>query len=128
MRHSNFKSVSIRPFIGSYNFEQSKAFYRYIGCEEIVINEKLVHYSLNKMLSFYLQDYIVKDWIDNSMIFVEVDNVEKCYEYLKNLDVNREYKTAKLSELTPFDWGTEIFLHDPSGVLWHFCEFKNKQR
>jgi hypothetical protein len=30
---------------------------------------------------------------------------------------------VKLIPIRVHDWGKECFLHDPSGVLWHFGEF-----
>lgn len=73
---------------------------------------------------FYLQDAYVKDWVDNSMIFLQVDDVERYHEELTKLDLHNKYDKVKLSKIHTNDWGREIFMHDPSGILWHFGEFK----
>jgi len=82
-------------------------------------------FKVNDQLAFYLQDYYVKGWIDNSMIFLEVDDVEKCEEDLLKRRLTEKYMRVRLTDIKTWDWGREIFMHDPSGVLWHFGEFNN---
>ena len=74
-------------------------------------------------LAFYLQDAYVKEWIDNTMIFVEVDNTERCWQELNTLNLPKNYPGTKLTPIQTNHWGRECFLHDPSGILWHFGEF-----
>ena len=119
MKH---KAKSIRTFIGAKNFEESRAFYRALGFEELVIGDNMSYFKVDQ-LGFYLQDYYVKDWINNSMVFLEVDNVERYWEELNRLGLHKEYKYVRLTPIKEYDWGRECFMHDPSGVLWHFGEF-----
>lgn len=114
--------ISIRPFIGAENFETSRSFYRDLGFEETVL---LPNMSVFKMgvLAFYLQDAYVKDWIDNTMVFVEVEDVDQYWNDLQALDLVTKYERVKLTPIRTYDWGREFFLHDPSGVLWHFGKF-----
>ncbi|WP_316789781.1 hypothetical protein [Pedobacter frigoris] len=74
-------------------------------------------------IAFYLQDAYVKDWIDNTMIFIEVADVDQYYQELLALDLPARYKDVRLSPIRVDYWGKECFLHDPSGVLWHFGTF-----
>ena len=115
------KAKSIRPFIGAENFEISRRFYRDLGFEETVLDNMSVFRSGE--LSFYLQNGYVKDWIDNTMIFLEVDNVSRVWNELLTLDLTTKYKSVKLTPIREDYWGKECFLHDPSGILWHFGEF-----
>ncbi|KRD61638.1 glyoxalase [Flavobacterium sp. Root935] len=119
----NHNVKSIRPFIGSKNFEVSRSFYRDLGFEETVLDTKMSVFKSNE-IAFYLQDAYVKDWIDNSMIFIEVDDVERYYNELQVLNLPERYDGVKLTPIRYLDWGSECFLHDPSGVLWHFGKFK----
>ena len=64
----NQNAISIRPFIGAQNFEQSRKFYKDFGFEENVLFHNMSYFFKNGC-GFYLQDYYLKDWIDNSMIF-----------------------------------------------------------
>ncbi|GEO04890.1 glyoxalase [Adhaeribacter aerolatus] len=119
----NYQPKSIRTFIGAKNHEESRSFYRALDFEEIIIDQKMCLFKVNENLSFYLQDYYVEDWINNSMIFLEVDNLEKCAEDLRRKELTAKFKNVKITEIKQFDWGRELFMHDPSGVLWHFGEF-----
>lgn len=115
---------SIRPFIGSQNFEISRNFYKDLGFEEIVLEPKLSLFRW-KEISFYLQDAYVKDWIDNTMLFIEVDDADEFWNYLNDLQLTDKYPTAKLAPVRTMPWGKECFVHDPCGILWHFGEFFN---
>jgi len=119
----NYQPKSIRTFIGAKNYEESRAFYRALDFEEFVIDERMCLFKVNENLSFYLQDYYVEDWINNSMLFLEVDDVEKCAAELQSKGLTNKYKDVKVTAIKQFDWGRELFMHDPSGVLWHFGEF-----
>jgi hypothetical protein len=116
------KAISIRPFIGAKNFELSRNFYRDLGFEESVLMNNMSLFKTGA-LGFYLQDAWVKDWIDNTMIFLEVDDVARYWNELSALDLTTKYEGVRLTPIRQFDWGRECFMHDPSGILWHFGEF-----
>ena len=113
---------SIRPFIGARDFQLSSAFYRDLGFEETVLDQ---HMSVFKTagLAFYLQNGYVKDWVDNTMIFLEVDDVDLFWKELQTLRLEKKYPGVKLTPIKNYEWGRECFLHDPSGILWHFGQF-----
>lgn len=121
-----YKSTSIRTFIGAKNFKESRAFYNYLGFEEIILDSKMSYFKVNESLGFYLQDYYVKNWIDNLMIFLEVDDLDNCHQELMEKNLQEKFKRVRLSAIKNEDWGREFFVHDPSGVLWHFGLFKKK--
>ena len=75
-------------------------------------------------MAFYLQKYYAKDWIDNTMIFLEVEDVNRTWNDLVSLDLPSKYEGVKLIPIRYEDWGSECFLHDPAGVLWHIGSFK----
>ena len=113
---------SIRPFIGSKDFNISRSFYRDLGFEETVLSPAMSVFKTSG-IAFYLQSGYVKDWIENTMIFLEVDDVERYWNELLALDLPAKYESVKLTPIKAYDWGRECFLHDPSGILWHFGEF-----
>jgi catechol 2,3-dioxygenase-like lactoylglutathione lyase family enzyme len=119
------KHKSIRPFIGAKNYEISRSFYRDLGFEEKVLSPKMCLFKAEG-IAFYLQDAYVMDWIDNSMVFVEVEDVGRYWRDLQALDLPLKYEGARLSAIRDYDWGRECYLHDPSGILWHFGEFAAK--
>lgn len=118
----NHKAKSIRPFIGASDYELSRNFYKDLGFQERVLSKDMSYFWTDG-LGFYLQDAYVKDWVDNSMIFLEVDDVGRHWNELLALDLPSKYKNVKLTPIRDLDWGRECFLHDPSGILWHFGEF-----
>ncbi len=118
----NQKALSIRPFIGAKDFELSRSFYRDLGFQESILTYNLSYFK-TQGLGFYLQDAYVQDWIDNSMVFLEVEDVGQYWSELVALDLTAKYENVKLTPIRKYDWGRECFLHDPSGILWHFGEF-----
>lgn len=116
------KTKSIRPFIGAKDFQISRSFYRDLGFEETVLGANFSVFKTDA-IAFYLQDAYVKDWIDNSMVFIEVEDVEQFYKELASLNFTEKYPSTKLLPVKTLDWGSEFFLHDPSGILWHFGAF-----
>ncbi|MDQ6813322.1 MAG: glyoxalase [Bacteroidota bacterium] len=120
MKH---QAKSVRTFIGAKDFEVSRKFYHDLGFEESQISKNMSYFKISDGLGFYLQDAYVQDWVNNSMIFLEVDNVEQHWKEVQNLGLHNKYKEVKLTLIKHDDWGREYFLHDPSGILWHFGEF-----
>ena len=124
MKH---QAASIRTFIGAKDFKTSKQFYGELGFEEHEISADMSFFKIND-LGFYLQDYYVKDWIDNSMVFLEVDSVARYWKELQDLGLQNKYDRVRLTPIKECSWGKECFMHDPSGVLWHFGEFYQHQK
>ncbi len=118
----NQKNLSIRPFIGAKDFEISRSFYRDLGFQEKVLSHNMSLFKTGET-GFYLQDAYVKDWIDNTMLFLEVENVDQYWKELLALNLTTKYDAVRLTPVRSYDWGRECFLHDPSGILWHFGAF-----
>jgi len=118
----NQKLVSIRAFIGSQDFEISRSFYNDLGFQESILSPGMSYFS-KQGLGFYLQNAYVKEWVDNTMIFLEVENVDQYWNELLALDLTGKYEGVRLVPVRHEPWGKECFLHDPAGVLWHFGEF-----
>lgn len=116
------QSRSIRTFIGARDFEVSRVFYQELGFHEFEVSGDMSYFSAGQF-GFYLQRYYVKDWVDNSMVFMEVNDAQETYRHLESLRLHHKYQGVRLVPVKEEDWGRECFLHDPSGVLWHFGEF-----
>ncbi len=116
-------ATSIRPFIGAKIFEESRSFYQALGFHESVISNQLSYFQVNSNVGFYLQNAYVKDWVDNTMVFVEVADVEAYYQELLSLNLPSQFSQTRLIPVRIESWGKECFLHDPSGILWHFGQF-----
>ena len=116
------KALSIRPFIGAKEFDVSRSFYRDLGFEERVIDGNLSYFDAQGM-GFYLQRAYVKDWVDNTMLFWQVENADRQWEELLALNLPSRYPGVRLTPVKVLPWGKECFVHDPSGILWHLGEF-----
>ncbi|HTE01841.1 MAG TPA: hypothetical protein VK668_21275 [Mucilaginibacter sp.] len=119
------KAKSIRPFIGAKDYDLSRSFYRDLGFQEIILAPGMCLFKTDQ-IGFYLQNAYVQDWINNSMIFLEVDDVDLYWKDLSALDLTTKYQGVKLTGIKSYDWGRECFMHDPSGILWHFGQFSGR--
>ena len=120
----NHNAKSIRPFIGAKDFELSRNFYRDLGFEEVILFHNMSYFK-TEGIGFYLQDAHVKDWIDNTMVFLEVDDVARYWNELDALALPTKYTGVRLTSIREHEWGRECYLHDPSGILWHFGQFNS---
>lgn len=120
----NHHAKSIRPFIGAKNYEVSRNFYKDLGFQESVLSSTM-SYFYSGSFGFYLQDAFVKDWIDNTMVFMEVEDVHHFWTELVSLKLTEKYENVKIVPIRTLDWGKECFVHDPSGILWHFGTFNS---
>ena len=95
----NISAKSIRAFIGCRNYDLSRAFYRDLGFEEIITSENMSYFRVGAF-GFYLQDAYVRDWVDNSMVFLEVDHLEDHLKAVKALGLteNGEGKSRRVAE------------------------------
>lgn len=119
-----YPAKSIRTFIGSKDYQLSRKFYQDLGFTEVSLGPRMSYFKVDDRLGFYLQNAYVKDWVDNSMVFLEVENLDDCAQDLRNRNLPERYKNVRISGIKEEEWGRELFLHDPSGILWHFGEFK----
>ena len=113
---------SIRVFIGAKDFQESRDFYNEWGFKEMSTTSKMSYFEMDG-LGFYLQDEFSEEWVDNTVIFLEVESLSDYWEILKAKNLDKKFAGVKLVEPTVFEWGSEGFMYDPSGVLWHIGEF-----
>lgn len=121
----NYPAKSIRPFIGAKNYADSIRFYTTLGFTVHSLGTQMSVVHVNEQLSFYLQNAYVKDWVDNTMLFLEVEDLQHHWEAMKVLGLPDKFPGVRLSTIQIKEWGSEFFLHDPSGILWHFGVFKS---
>ena len=118
----NHNAKSIRPFIGAEDYEISRSFYLDLGFEEKVLSDDMSLFKSGEF-GFYLQKAYVRDWVDNTMVFMEVDDVNRFWNELTALNLSTKYDRVRLTPIREWPWGRECYVHDPSGILWHFGEF-----
>ena len=119
----NARIRSIRPFIGAKDFNISRSFYTKMDFQEVIIDSTLSYFAAEEGFGFYLQNYYAKQWVENSMIFLEVTELKEWHTRIAALNLPLQFPNVKLSSIRSEKWGQEFFLHDPSGVLWHIGTF-----
>ncbi|MGI9056485.1 MAG: hypothetical protein ACR2F2_11865 [Pyrinomonadaceae bacterium] len=75
----------------------------------------------NNDCRFILQNYDSKEFAENLMMRVTVDNLDEFWQIIGEKNLPEKFG-VKLSEPTDFPWGREVNLIDIAGVCWHFAE------
>lgn len=110
-----------RPFVPARDFELSKRFYEALGFEKLLDGDVAI-FGIGTS-GFILQNRFKKEWAENFMMQLMVDDVDSWWGYIRELDLPTRFgvPTPKAPELQP--WGLRVaFLVDPSGVLWHVAQ------
>lgn len=110
-----------RPFLPAKDFDVSKRFYEALGFEKVLDAEVAVFRMGNG--AFILQPYYQKDWAENFMMQLMVDDLDAWWAYIQSLDLPGRFGVASPKAPAVQSWGLRIaYVFDPSGVLWHVAE------
>jgi hypothetical protein len=115
------KFQSLEPFVPSgSNFEGSKQLFLELGFK---INWDAGDYIGFERdgCKFILQQYNNKEFAENFMISVKIDNVEEFWKFVIEKKLPERFG-IKISEPSEQPYGKEVNLIDMAGVCWHFVE------
>jgi catechol 2,3-dioxygenase-like lactoylglutathione lyase family enzyme len=118
----NLSTSDIKPFIGSKNYEESRDFYVAMGW---VLNFDTGDISEMQLGTqrFYLQNYYQRNWCQNSMLHISVEDAQSWYTHAVNTLASKKHGAAKVRPPTEQDYGALVtFVWDPAGVLLHFAQ------
>jgi hypothetical protein len=77
--------------------------------------------------AFPLQGYYVKEWAENTVMHVLVNDVHAWWQHIASLDLDGQFGVSSPGAPRVEPWGlTVTYLFDPSGVLWHFAERRRR--
>jgi len=113
--------MTSRPFLPARDFELSKRFYEALGFTKVLDVDVAIFRT--ETSSFLLQNYYQKDWAENFMMQLMVDDLDTWWNRIVALDLPGKFgvPAPKPPALQP--WGLRVaYVTDPSGVLWHFAE------
>ena len=120
----NLKASNIRPFIPAKDFALSKQFYTALGWETVDVGRNLALVRLSAEQHFYLQDYYLRDFAENSMLHVTVQDVQAWHAHIVSILRDGDFADARVQAPSRQPYGASVvFLHDPSGVLLQLCEW-----
>jgi len=113
---------AFRPFLPAKEFETSLRFYKEIGFQAFPLGETLAELSLGTH-AFLLQGHYVKEWAENTVMHVLVENVQAWWRHIDSLALTRQFDVPPPAPPRVEQWGlTVTYVFDPSGVLWHFAQ------
>jgi catechol 2,3-dioxygenase-like lactoylglutathione lyase family enzyme len=110
-----------RPFLPAKDYETSKAFYEAIGFEKLLDGEVAIFRVGTG--GFILQRYYQKDWAENFMMQLVVDDLDAWWTHFTALDLPRRFGVQPPKPPAMQPWGLRTaYVYDPAGVLWHVAE------
>lgn len=109
----------LRPFLPARDFAASRRFYADLGFREVGGDAGVVVFDRGGR-GFILQDYFVREWAENCMVQLVVDDVAAWWQAVRALDLPARHGVQAPSAPRLEAWGGVVsHLWDPSGVLWH---------
>ncbi len=120
----------IETFVPCRDFNESCDFYAAIGFS---VSDPVSGDTLTASASYpsqgaiILQDYYVKDWAENTMMTINVPELDAFIHRVESYQSQHPDSPVRYRGPQDFGWGLQIHLLDPSGVLWHVFENKKSQ-
>ena len=116
-----------RPFLPAKDFDLSKRFYETLGFETLLDGDIAI-FEIGSG-GFILQRYYQKDWAENCMLQLMVDDLDAWWTHLGALDLTGAFGVPAPKAPAMQPWGLRVgYLVDPSGVLWHVTERRDRAR
>ena len=111
----------VRPFVPARDFDKSRAFYRALGFQED--HDKDIAIFRCGKSAFILQRHYQKDWAENFMMHMMVDDLDRWWAHVVALDLPKAFGVDPPKPPAMQSWGLRVaYVYDPSGVLWHIAQ------
>jgi hypothetical protein len=118
------QASDVKIFVPAMNFRESLEFYTSLGWKQNWKDEDdgLAELEL-AACRFYLQNYYHKDWANNFMMHIAVNDARAWWEHATKVIAEGKYQYARLNEPKQEAYGALVtYVWDPAGVLLHFAE------
>jgi hypothetical protein len=117
------KYNSIEAFVPSgKDFAGSRNLFLELGFNILWETDDYIGFE-NNGCRFILQNYDVKEFAENFMLSVKVDDLDEFWQKISEKNLPEKFG-VKLNAPKNFPWGREVNLIDIAGVCWHFAETK----
>jgi hypothetical protein len=114
-----------RPFVPAKDYALSKSFYEALGFEKLLDEDVAIFRAGSG--GFILQNYYRKEWAENFMMQLMVDDLDAWWKHIEGLDLPGKFKVQPPSAPAMQPWGLRIaYVFDPSGVLWHISQRRDE--
>jgi hypothetical protein len=112
---------SARPFLPAKDFEASKSFYEALGFKKLLDGDVAI-FGMGAS-AFILTRHYQKEWAENYMMQLMVDDLDAWWTHIEALDLPRSFSVMKPKPPAMQPWGLRVaYISDPSGVLWHIAQ------
>ena len=117
---NNLQVSNVMAFIPALDFQLSSRFYEDLGFTKAIATAKSAQFVMQGC-GFWLQDYYVDVWADNTMLCLYVEDIGAWARHLEDLDLVHRYggKAKVLAAPHEQEGGVMMQFCDPAGVLWH---------
>lgn len=117
--------TDIRFFVPAQDFALSKAFYIELGWTELWSDANLALLE-NGGHRFYVQNYYAKEFAENCMIHISVDDAAAWHARVAALVAGGHFPGVRVSSPKQESYGALVtYVWDPAGVLLHFAQWTN---
>lgn len=111
----------VRPFLPAKDFDVSRRFYEALGFEKL-LDADVAIFRLGGS-GFILQRAYQKDWAENFMMQLMVDDLDAWWMHIQSLDLPKAFGVPAPKPPAMQSWGLRVgYVIDPSGVLWHVAQ------
>jgi hypothetical protein len=111
----------VRPFLPSQDFDLSKRFYEALGFVKILDGDVAIFETGSS--GFIPQNYYKKEWAENFMMQLLVDDLDAWWLHITTLDLPGNFGVPAPKPPAMQSWGLRIaYVVDPCGVLWHVAQ------
>lgn len=122
----DLQATDVRMFLPSRDFALSQAFYEALGCEREWADDNLALFKLGPS-RFYLQRGYAKEWAENTMLHVAVQDAAACFNAIRALLDTGKYPGARVAPPRSKPYGAQAtYVWDPAGVLLHLAQWDAK--
>jgi uncharacterized glyoxalase superfamily protein PhnB len=110
-----------RPFLPTQDFDRSKRFYEALGFTKVLDSEVAIFNAGSG--GFILQRGYEKEWAENCMMQLMVDDLDAWWVHLQALDLAANFGVQSPKPPAMQPWGLRVaYVYDPCGVLWHVSQ------
>lgn len=124
---SDLSAIELKAHLPAKDFETSKQFYQDLGFTLCWSEGNLafLHYGehgSHTKVGFLLQRFYVKEFAENLMMHLLVDDVDAWWAHVQDKQIPKKYG-VRAGPPEDRDWKMRDFtLVDPSGVLWRIAQ------
>ena len=110
-----------RPFLPTQDFDRSRDFYEALGFTKVLDSEVAIFNAGSG--GFILQRGYQKEWAENCMMQLMVDDLDAWWAHLEALDLPARFGVQHPKAPAMQPWGLRVaYVYDPCGVLWHVAQ------